>query len=359
LPKEVMAFPDFPFKKSKQSFVTHTEVLQYLEHYCLHFNLEQFIRYRTTVKLVEPIVKDGVEKWQVISSRDQCQTPISEIYDAVIVCNGHYSDPFIPEIPDMASFRGEIDHSHNYRVNSRFAGKTVAFLGAHASGMDIAIETAEVADQVYLCTRYPEKIKSDLPSNMKFVPAFDSMWEGGICLPHGERLPVDVVIFCTGYNFTFPFLSPKVRVDVTPHRVKPLYKHVVSINHPTLSFLGLCSLVCPFPQFDLQATFVSKILKGTFQLPTTEEMLKDEAKELDYRMKELGWPERHAHRMNNLQWAYNDELAELGSFPPLPKVYQELYEYVWKRRTFDVLGYRRDNYEVCDDDNFRLISSSG
>lgn len=322
----------------------------------MHFNLEKFIRYRTTVDYVEPIVgKDGKEKWQVISSKDQTQ-PLSEIFDAVIVCNGHYSDPFIPDIPGLASFEGEVDHSHNYRVNSRFAGKTVAFLGAHASGMDIAIETAETAKQVYLCTRYPEKIKSSLPSNLKFVPAFESMWKGGICLPDGEQLPVDTVIFCTGYNFNFPFLSPKVNVDVNSFRVNPLYKHVVSIHHPTLSFLGLCSLVCPFPQFDIQATFVSRILGGTLTLPTGDEMLQDEARELKFRMDELGWPERHAHRMNNLQWAYNDELAELGDFPPLPKVYKELYEFVWKRRTFDVLGYRRDNYEICDDSSFRLIS---
>ena len=66
----------------------------------------------------------------------------------MVVCNGHYSDPYIPDLPGMASFQGEIDHSHNYRENSRFAGKTVAFLGAHASGMDIAIEAAEKAKQV-------------------------------------------------------------------------------------------------------------------------------------------------------------------------------------------------------------------
>ena len=40
----------------------------------MHFNLEKFIRYRTTVDYVEPIVgKDGKEKWQVISSKDQTQ----------------------------------------------------------------------------------------------------------------------------------------------------------------------------------------------------------------------------------------------------------------------------------------------
>ena len=75
------------------------------------------------------------------------------------------------------------------------------------------------------------------------------------------------------------------------------------------------------------------------------------------RVTDLGWPERHAHRMNDLQWAYNDQLAELGNFAPLPKVYQDLYKFVWKRRTFDVLGYRRDNFEITGEDSFRFIAS--
>ena len=68
----------------------------------------------------------------------------------MVVCNGHYTDPYIPQMPGMEAFQGEIDHSHNYRENSRFDGKTIAFLGAHASGMDIAIEAAEKAKQVIL-----------------------------------------------------------------------------------------------------------------------------------------------------------------------------------------------------------------
>jgi cation diffusion facilitator CzcD-associated flavoprotein CzcO len=31
LPKEVMAFPDFPFKSTDQSFLHHSEVRQYLQ----------------------------------------------------------------------------------------------------------------------------------------------------------------------------------------------------------------------------------------------------------------------------------------------------------------------------------------
>ena len=49
LPKEVMAFPDFPFPASPESFLHHTKVLGYLQAYAEHFQLEKFIRFNTKV----------------------------------------------------------------------------------------------------------------------------------------------------------------------------------------------------------------------------------------------------------------------------------------------------------------------
>jgi cation diffusion facilitator CzcD-associated flavoprotein CzcO len=49
LPKEVMAFPDFPFESSDESFVHHSKVLDYLEAYAQHFQLKKFIRFNTKV----------------------------------------------------------------------------------------------------------------------------------------------------------------------------------------------------------------------------------------------------------------------------------------------------------------------
>jgi len=45
LPKEIMAFPGFPFPTNvKESFVNHRVVLSYLESFAEHFNLKPFIK---------------------------------------------------------------------------------------------------------------------------------------------------------------------------------------------------------------------------------------------------------------------------------------------------------------------------
>ena len=46
LPKEVMAFPDFPFDKELPSFIGHMDVRKYLDAYADHFDLKRFIQVR-------------------------------------------------------------------------------------------------------------------------------------------------------------------------------------------------------------------------------------------------------------------------------------------------------------------------
>ena len=65
---------------SKHNPLVHQEVLRYLEHYCLHFNLDKFIRFGTLVELVEPIQESGVEKWRVTSRENGALVRFSVCY---------------------------------------------------------------------------------------------------------------------------------------------------------------------------------------------------------------------------------------------------------------------------------------
>lgn len=72
----------------------------------------------------------------------------TEDADAVVVCNGHYSEPSLPSIPGMDGFPGRQLHTHNYRANEAFTGMRVCVIGAQASGVDISQEIAVTAQQV-------------------------------------------------------------------------------------------------------------------------------------------------------------------------------------------------------------------
>lgn len=60
----------------------------------------------------------------------------------------HYSVPYIPDTLDFKTFEGLLIHSHDYRDNTKFKDLKVVVLGAGASGTDIALEVAAVANEV-------------------------------------------------------------------------------------------------------------------------------------------------------------------------------------------------------------------
>lgn len=58
----------------------------------------------------------------------------TELFDALLVCNGHYTEPNVPDIPGASEFPGLLMHSHNYRRADRFKGQHVAVIGPSYSG---------------------------------------------------------------------------------------------------------------------------------------------------------------------------------------------------------------------------------
>jgi len=105
LPRESMGFRDYPFRKREEKgrdsrrFPGHREVLMYLQDFAAHFEIDELVRFGTEV-VFAGLVEGG--KWRVTSALRNSD-PVDEIYDAVIVCNGHYVRPRLPHIPGSFS----------------------------------------------------------------------------------------------------------------------------------------------------------------------------------------------------------------------------------------------------------------
>ena len=172
-----------------------------------------------------------------------------------------------------------------------------------------------------------------------------------IVLDNGQTVQdVDVLIFCTGYKYTFPFLAKQCHPSIVEERV-PLYKHIVHPKYPTLAFIGVPKIVCPFPQFDCQARFILAGWMGTRPFPSQEDMEKDIERDYQWRLSQ-GMPARHAHHMGVLQWDYNDELAKLGGFEPIPRAVQKLYDHVHEWRVTQLQTYKQCRFELTGPDSF-------
>ncbi|KPP57514.1 flavin-containing monooxygenase FMO GS-OX-like 4-like, partial [Scleropages formosus] len=253
LPKEVMMFPDFPFDPKLPSFLSHRDVLQYLERYCESQGIMPHIKFGTMVEEVKPITVmtgEGKTTWEVTSCAASGGRR-TDTFDSVFICNGHYSVPYLPSIPGLEHFKGRVLHSHSYRYPEPFAGHSVVVLGAGPSGADISVELADVGAQVIL-SHGNTPIKCLFPTGVHQAPPISKVLENGeLQFLDGSLAHPQVLLFCTGYKFNYPFLDTNILgLQIQDHWISPLYKFLVPPAFPSLFIVGICKIICPFPHFD-------------------------------------------------------------------------------------------------------------
>ncbi|VVA91068.1 unnamed protein product [Arabis nemorensis] len=330
LPRECMGFSDFPFvprpddeSRDPRRYPRHREVLAYLEDFASEFNLVEMVRFETEVVRVEP--ED--QKWRV-KSRNSDGISGDEIFDAVVVCNGHYTEPRIARIPD--SWPGKQIHSHNYRVPDPFKDEVVVVIGNFASGVDISRDIAAVAKEVHIAS------KTTASDTYEKLPRLDNLWlhsviestyeDGSVVFQNGKVVHADTIVHCTGYKYSFPFLDTNGYVNIDDNCVGPLYKHVFPpALAPGLSFIGLPWIVLQFFMFEIQSKWVASVLSGRVTLPTQDKMMEDVVA-FYAKLEAMGIPKRYTHRLGESQVEYFNWIAEqCGCLPVEHWRIQEYY----------------------------------
>ena len=329
LPRDLMPFEGYTFDDAGGGaddwprYPHHARVLEYLGRFAADNGIVEHVRLEHPVRRVER--RDG---WLVDGER----------FDAVAVCNGHFSEPRVPELPGFADFPGIALHSHNYRHRDAFAGKRVVVLGSSVSGGDLSRELGKVAE-VFFSGRLFRDVPpwSDQAGRVKRCPPVASFDGPEVVLANGEGIrDVDVVLFCTGYWYRFAFLGAGL-VSVGDNWVKNLYRQVVAVEHPTLAFIGLPFRIVPFPVFQRQARWFARSLAGDFPLPSAAERRRVHREEIA-RLRAAHVAERHFHRLGDKQIDYLNGLAGQCGDSPVPDWFVAL----WKAHNANARRYPAD-----------------
>nr|CAB3467312.1 unnamed protein product [Digitaria exilis] len=296
-PRECMGFSDFQFVprpgRDARRFPGHREVVRVATapppQACGGGGYKWLVRTRH----VEPDGEEGVDAAE-------------EVFDAVVVANGHYSQPRLPSIKGMDTWRRRHLHSHSYRVPEPFRDEVVVVVCCGESGLDIATELCGVAKEVHLTANSVEeatsppamatKMLANHAGDIQLRPPVDRLCGGGdddgtVVFADGSSVVADSVIYCTGYTYSFPFLDTGGVVTVDGNRVGPLYEHTFPpAMAPSLSFVGVPTRVFAPWFFEAQARWIALVLSGRKALPPEEEMMR--AVHEDYRAREAaGVPE--------------------------------------------------------------------
>lgn len=352
LPKELMAFPDFPFPHQEKSFIPARDVGDYLNRYADAFDLRRHIRFEHQVVRVRPL-SDADNGWEVISLDLVNRSYETRHFESILVCNGHFSTPSRPRITGAKSFRGRQMHSHDYKVPEKFAGRRVLVVGGGPSGVDISQEIARQAETV-LWSNHLTPPKVVPAQNVVQKTDVQRLTEEGAVFVDGSSEEFDDIVFCTGYRYTFPFLSVDCGILNDDRFIRPLYKECLSINQPSLALIGLPFLVCPFQMFDLQIRFSLTFMTGRKALPSREDMQRDSEQTMNEKWRR-GVKRSNAHALGRgHQDKYFADLASTADTTPLKPFVCKMYDQNKLNQERDFANYRRYKFTLLDGDNFEM-----
>lgn len=282
IPRGLMGFQGLNWPEESQLFPTHQTVLQYIEDYGK--DVQDLVRYETQVVEVVPTDSSATSSWTVTTRGIRDSKESQEVFDAVIVANGHFIVPYLPDIPGIKGWNerypGSITHSKYFRRAEDFTGKKVIVVGNSASGSDLSNQIANHCKQPLIWSTRSESLfsashgtaderRKAYPPIAEFKPD-----EHSVVFTDGTiETNIDAIVYATGYFYNLPFLENVEPALITDgSHVNHTFQHLFFAPRPTLSFLTLNQRVIPFPLAEAQAAVVARVYSGRLSLPSLTEM---------------------------------------------------------------------------------------
>lgn len=280
LPHPIMGYTEYLFPPSTPLFPVAATVQTYLESYASHFSLIPLIRFNVTVTHATWLHNH----WRVAISTGETLE-----FDNIVVANGHYKLPNVPDIPGLNYWitTNMASHSTCYRRPHEF-GRKVLVVGGGPSGKDI---TAELGNHVRTVVHsVPGSVSRDEPcfklrgKPLHFYDNGRVLFEQGIVEEN-----IDHCILATGFQIDFPFfdddtirigdvpLHPPLPADLynSRHHVFPLAKFLFPLqsHYPATSaaFMTLLYKVAPLPIAEAQARAIVR----AFADPTSLDLMQE------------------------------------------------------------------------------------
>jgi dimethylaniline monooxygenase (N-oxide forming) len=328
-----MEYADFPMPATYPDFPHHTQIAEYFDAYVDHFGFRDRITFDTRVTRAERLA-DG--RWEVSTDRGDTRSYDALVVANGHHWDARWPEPAFPGHERFAGVQMH-SHDYAGDDPDLFRDKSVVVLGMGNSAMDIAVEASFVARDVYLAARrgawvIPKYIlgrpmdsmqasaripfairrraqeallrlvvgdmeRYGLPKpDHRFLEAHPTVSDDVLSrLAHGEIAPkpniaeltertvrfadgsevdADVVVYCTGYRVTFPFLDPAL--ISAPDNDLPLFRRVFHPDVGGIYFIGLLQPIgAIMPLAELQSQWICDHLAGRYQLPPDVELRAD------------------------------------------------------------------------------------
>jgi cation diffusion facilitator CzcD-associated flavoprotein CzcO len=283
-------------------FLRDFELRSHIQNYVSEHDLEKHIKFNTEVVKA---VKKG-DKWLLTLKYEDKDTDKKEFYlkefDAIVVANGSYTLPYIPQIEGLKEYEeahpGSILHSKFFRDYEDYRNQKIIILGSSVSGLALSQYLKPLAKEFILSRKnrkeildwmndiiYSKEVTVKSPIK-RFIPSSKEIW-----FDDGTRAKdFDKILLATGYYPYYPFFEkgflslsvpPEKKGPANNSRIKNLYYNIFKIDDPTLAFVGLIKTSQLFTGFESQSAAVAGIWSNAKQLPSLKEQYDWELKKLE------------------------------------------------------------------------------
>lgn len=303
----LMEYKDVPFAPRTHQFRSRDEILQYLKEYVS--TIPGPVNFLLNTSVDKLFKKDS--QWIVAATDVETLESREELYDAVVVANGHNEHPYVPDVPGLREWsevdRDSITHAKFYVDAEPYKHKNVLVVGNYASGGDLSTQIGVVANQVYVSTTAETLTESEF-EQILFHPVVEryDVATRSATLKGGRVLKdLDAIVFCTGYLYTLPFLNEYLPGLTNGQYIKDLYRQMFYIHDTTLSFIGVNKLASPFPLSESQAAIIARVITNRIELPEKDFLQKSYLAEFATKS-----PSRFFHNLPNCDYTYCNDLYE-------------------------------------------------
>ncbi|KAJ8618830.1 hypothetical protein MRB53_015016 [Persea americana] len=184
LAKEFCQLPHMPYPPNAPTFLPKKDFINYIDDYVAHFNVIPI--YRQSVESARYDATIG--RWRV-EAKDTCSGKVEEyIARFLVVATGENSEGFIPEIPGLDTFSGDVIHSSQFKSGKGNTGKVVLVVGSGNSGMEIAYDLSNYGAVASIVIRNPTHIvaKEMVHLAMVLLKVLPLSWVDSLTLIHSR-----------------------------------------------------------------------------------------------------------------------------------------------------------------------------
>jgi dimethylaniline monooxygenase (N-oxide forming) len=327
----VMAYSDYAMPVHYPMFPHHSQILAYFEDYVDHFGFRSKIQFNTEVQEVSPLPDS---RWQVKTSRGEAiydavmvcnghhwhprwpEPAFAGTFTGEVMHSHFYKEPeqvrgkdvLVVGIGNSAvdiACESALQYSGKVVVSTRSGAYIVpnwiwslpfdSLANPLTSSLPLAVQRFFLKTMLWLARGRQEDYGVPTPKrdllmehptlSQNFlnlcgrglieVKGNITRFEGKtVHFEDGSAHDFDLVVYCTGYQISFPFLKIEALKVETQNNVR-LYNRVVHPDHPNLFFIGLIQpLGAIMPLAEVQSRWVAQLINGKCSLPNQAEMRK-------------------------------------------------------------------------------------